>query len=448
MEFINRGSELDFLEKQYKKPTASLIPIYGRRRVGKSRLITEFVKDKEHVYHLAAQESKQEQVKNFKNTIAKKLEDEYLQRAKISDWKDLFAYLKNNPPKEKLIIAIDEVTFIIKRNKAFPSYLQKFWDTYLKETDTTLILCGSLVGMMKESILNYSSPLYGRRSGQIHLKQLKPMHLNERINNLEKTIRFYSIFGGIPKYYEVIDLDKTFQEVVDYTLQPENLFFEEGTFLLGQEFKELGNYNSILKSISRGNTELSNIANDIGMKSRPLSNYLDKLFTLGFVKREKPVTNTQKRYRGYRYYLNDNFMDYWFKFIFPNRNYIEERTFEYKDIEEKLELFISKKFEDICRDTLYKKYNKVGRWWYKNSEIDIVALNENTDEIMFGECKWSDNVNAKALYRDLKTKKGEVRWNNEDRKEKYALFARSFKTDITEDEIACFDLKKMESAMK
>lgn len=426
MRFLDREEELTFLEKEWERGRASFIPIYGRRRTGKTRLMHEFLKDKEHVYHLASQESKGEQVNSFKESLAQSLDDDFLKQTEMRDWKDLFSYMKKNLVKEKrFAIAIDEITYIIKRNDSFPSYLQDLWDNFLKDTNMMLLLCGSLIGLMKESVLAHSSPLYGRRSGQVHLKPLSPRTLNELIMNEKKTVRLYSLFGGIPKYYEMIDYEKDFDQIVDSILKPESLFFEEGTFLLGQEFKELGNYNSILKSISKGNTESSDIANEIGMETRKLSNYLDKLYELGFVLKERPITVTKKRYRGYHYRLKDNFLDFWFKFVFPNRSQIEERNFDHSEIQNKLKKFVSKKFEDICRKEVAKDYKKVGRWWHKEEEIDIVGLDEENRKIAFAECKWSKNKVDGNVLRDLKSKSEKVRWHNENREEKYYLFSRS-----------------------
>lgn len=446
MRFLDREEELSFLEDEWEKDRASFIPIYGRRRTGKTRLMHEFLKDKEHVYHLASQESKGEQVNSFKKSLAQSLDDEFLKQTEMRDWKDLFSYLKKNLDKEeRFAIAIDEITYIIKRNKSFPSYLQDLWDNFLKETNIMLLLCGSLVGLMKESVLSHSSPLYGRRSGQIHLKPLAPHTLNEVIKNEEKAVQLYSILGGIPKYYEMIDYKKDFSEIINTILKPESLFFEEGTFLLGQEFKELGNYNSILKSISKGNTRLSNIANEIGMDTRKLSNYLDKLYELGFVIKEKPITVTKKRYRGYNYRLKDNFLDFWFKFVFPNRSQIEERSFSYSEIHNKMNKFISKKFEDICKKEVAKDYKKVGKWWYKSNEIDIVGLDEEDRSIAFGECKWTKNRIDENVLRDLKNKSKKVRWHDDDRKEKYYLFSKSgftqdFRAIGEKDEVILHDL--------
>ncbi len=434
MRFLDRDSELSFLEKEYEKNRASFIPIYGRRRIGKTRLMNKFMNNKKSIYYLAAQESKEEQAKGFRLTIANELQDEFLKQSSINNWKDLFSYLQNNLDKsEKLVIAIDEVTYMIKRDKSFPSYLQRFWDEFLKNTNTMLILSGSLVGLMKESILNHSSPLYGRRTGQIHLKNLKPRNIHKLTKNPEKTVKIYSILGGVPKYYEEINLNKSYPEIINDLLKPESFFYEEGTFLLGQEFKTLGNYNSILKSISKGNTELAKISNNIGIETKKLSNYLNTLYELSLIKKEKPITNTKKNYRGYKYRMKDNFLHFWFKFIFPNRNHIERRNLNYNNIKEELKLFTSKKFEDVCKNHTKENYGKVGKWWYKEDEIDIVGLNQNKKEILLGECKWRNKKTGKKTYYQLKEKAEKVRWNQDNRTEEYAIYSKKgFKDELKE----------------
>lgn len=433
MKFLNRERELTKLEQEWASSSSSFIPIYGRRRVGKSRLITHFLQDKEHVYYLAAQESSKEQVKELKELFARKLGDEFLLESNITDWKSLFTYLKNNLGDKKIIIALDEVTYLIRSDRSLPSYLQKFWDEFLKDSNIMLILSGSLVGLMKESILEHSSPLYGRRSGQIHLQPLGLGPLIQFSQRMEQAINLYSVCGGVPKYYEQIDFADKFQDTINKMLTPESFFFQEGTFLLTQEFKELGNYNSILKSISKGNTELAKISNDIGLESRKMSNYLDTLHELGFIKKVKPITSSKKRYRGYRYFLKDNFLDFWFRFIFPNRSHIESGNFSYDNIEQKLKQFVSKKFEELCRDSLRGHYEKVGTWWYKENEIDLVGLDEANTKILLGECKWSENkVGIETLKNSEKTAQL-VDWNKNSRKVSYALFSKSgFKQDLME----------------
>lgn len=436
MEFLNRKSELETLNSAYQD--GGFVPIYGRRRVGKTRLIQEFMEDKNSVYYLAAQEPSTQQVKEFKELMADHLDDSYLKESSISGWKQLFSYLKQNiDPNKQQTIIIDEVTYIIRRNDSFPSYLQKFWDGFLKDSNTSLVLSGSLIGLMKESILNRSSPVYGRRTAQIKLKPLNINDLNHLFSDFEKTVKVYSLLDGIPKYYEELDLDKSFEEVVNQMLDPDSFFYEEGLFLLTQEFKQLGNYNAILRSISKGIHKAPKIANDIGMETRQIYNYLDKLYEIGLIGKEKPVTDQGSNSRGQRYYIEDNFTRFWFKTIFPERSRIQSKNIEFEDVQNKVKHLTSQVFEQVCRQKIRAEgdYRKVGRWWYKQHEIDLIGINQREEKILFGESKWTNEQVGLKLLKDLEEKSEKVRWKNKkSRKEKYALFSKNgFKKELREE---------------
>ncbi|MFB6209191.1 MAG: ATP-binding protein [Candidatus Nanohaloarchaea archaeon] len=432
MEFLNREAELETLNSIYEK--GGFLPIYGRRRIGKTRLIQEFFSDKKGVYYLAAQEPEGQQVEEFKNLMAEHLEDDFLEESDISDWKQLFNYLEQNMDTEnKRSIIIDEVTYIIKRSESFPSYLQKFWDGFLKDSDTSLILSGSLIGLMKESILNRSSPVYGRRSAQINLRPLEINHLQHLFDGFEKTIKVYSVLGGVPKYYEEANYSYDFSEMINEMLEPDSFFFEEGFFLLSQEFKELGQYNAILRSISQGQHEAPEIANDIGMDNRQIYNYLDKLYEIGLVERQKPVTKEGSG-RGQRYYVKDHFTRFWFKTIFPERSRIQSRKTGFRHVKKKVKHLTGQTFEELSREATAKQgeYQKTGRWWYREDEIDVVALNEESERILFGEAKWTNQKVGMKMLTDLEEKSQKVRWHDqESRNEEYALFSKNgFRDDL------------------
>lgn len=434
VEFLNRENEIAALEGAYRD--GGFVPIYGRRRVGKTRLIEEFMEGKAGVYYLAAQEPTREQVTEFKALLAEELGDDYLWDAEMTSWKELFSYLSGNADLGKMVLAIDEATYVIRKDASFPSQLQKFWDGYLKDTDTCLLLSGSMVGLLRDTVLSHSSPLYGRRTGQIHLRPLRFGDILPLMSDVEKTVKLYSVFGGIPKYYEEIDIEDSFTEIIDHALRPESFFYEEGTFLLTQEFKELGNYNSILKALSRGRRETGEIADSLGDDSRKVASYLDTLHEVGLIRKEKPVTSTKKRFRGHRYAIEDNFLDFWFTFVFRNRSRIQRHRLSYTDIDRELNRHIARKFEEVCRERVEESgdYGLVGRWWYGEDEIDIVALDEAGGEILLGEAKWTAEPVGTDLLRRLEEKAGRVRWGDEDRNEVYALFSKGDFTETLVDE--------------
>ena len=203
--FVNRTKELDTLEKQYKSNNSSLVIVYGRRRVGKTSLINEFLKrHNDTLYFLATEESEIQNLNAFKLQVAGYTNNELLKSASV-DWLAVFKTLVNYKTETKKIIVIDEFQYIGKANSAFPSIMQKVWDTLLANENIMLILCGSLISLMKSQTLDYGSPLYGRRTAQIKLKQIAFKHYGEFYNDItaEQLVPFYAVTGGVPKYIEV-----------------------------------------------------------------------------------------------------------------------------------------------------------------------------------------------------------------------------------------------------
>lgn len=462
MRFVNRKKELEHLEKEYSNNKANFIVIYGRRRIGKTRLIEEFIKNKKTIYYLASQEADFQQIQEFKNLIYDQLKDDFLKENRFESWPLLFSYLEKIWPKnEKIILAIDEITYIIKQNPSFTSYLQKFWDNFLSKTNTTLILSGSLVGLLIESILSHNSPLYGRRTSQIHLKEFTFKDSLEFMKNkdIEDQIKFYSVTGGVAKYLLLINQNENFKDFLqNKVLNKEGFFSKEGIFFLTQEFKEPSTYLNILKAISFGNSKLNEISNYTGLDGKKISSYLDILINLGIIKKEIPITENKEKFRGAIYKLKDNFLKFWHRFIYSNRSYIELGKEEelYNKIINDINANVGFIFEDICKQFLKNDYldYKFGTWWgsyrereiRKTAEIDIVGINDK--EIMFCECKWQENVDAEKIYNELKEKSKLVNWNNEKKTEHYIIFAKSFKNKIKKENLKLYDLKDIEKMLK
>ena len=435
--FVDRKEELSFLEKEFRKKKASFVVIYGRRRVGKTELIREFIKGKKAIYFLATQEDEELLKKEFQNIAYKVTGSSFLKPENSLNWDDIFRIISTTF-NEKVIIAIDEFQNMVLTNPAFPSILQKIWDNILKDKNIMLILCGSLIGMMYESTLSYSSPLYGRRTGQINLQPIPFKYykdfFNYKIDEME-LIKYYSITGGVPKYIEMVDLSKDIYKMIEEDILDKNSFlFEEPFFLLENELKETGNYFSILKTIALGNRKLSSIAARSGIKQQSLSYYLKVLSDMEIVKREVPATekNPQKSKRGL-YFIKDHFLDFWFKFVYPNLSFLEIGEKDYvveevkKHFEEKHVSFV---YEDICiektkeynsKEVFPVKFQKIGRWWDKHEEIDIVGIHDGKAKL-FGECKYTKKPVGFEIYYSLVEKSKKV----SDAKEKYyILFSKS-----------------------
>ena len=176
MRFIGRQSELETLEREYQRD-GGFVVVYGRRRVGKTTLIKEFIRNKNAFYFLATTEVESQSMKRFAGVLGRGMKNPMLTRATFHDWVDLFQTLADYQPEEKKVLVIDEFPYLVKTNAAFPSILQNIWDEFLKDSNVMLILCGSLIGMMQKYALSYDSPLYGRRTAQIRLMPLSFMDI-------------------------------------------------------------------------------------------------------------------------------------------------------------------------------------------------------------------------------------------------------------------------------
>ena len=445
--FVGRLKELEYLNEEYEKQESSLIILYGRRRIGKTSLIKEFGKNKNMTYFLATEESEIQNMENFKNTIIESTKNKLLEAIKVDDWSLLFNMLLSNNTKEKRVIVIDEFQYLGKINSAFPSIFQKIWDEILKDKNIMVILCGSLINMMESQTLNYNSPLYGRRTGQIKLKQISfrnyKQFYNKKLTERE-LVEKYAVTGGVPKYIESFnESSDIFKEIKEQVMSKQSFLYEEPYFLLQNEVSEVGSYFSIIKSIAAGNRKLGNIASNLGINPTNLSKYLQTLINLDILEREVPITeeNIEKSKKG-QYKIKDNFIAFWFQFIYPNKALLEMGKDEavLKKIKSNfIDNNVSYIYEDVCREKMWDlndekikvTFDKIGRWWDANHEIDIVGLNSDGNEIIFGECKYykNDKKMDERVFYELKEKTKYVDWKKDNRKEYFILFSISGYTD-------------------
>ncbi len=445
--FINREYELAALNEQYAADGASLTVLYGRRRVGKTTLIKEFIKDKRALYFLASEENETVGMKNFTQVLSEYTGQEYLKNASFENWKDLFEIFLTYNQNEKKLLIIDELPYMVNVNPAFPSILQWVWDTWFINQNVMLILCGSLVNMMEKHTLNYNSPLYGRRTGQIKLKQIDFMHYDRFYENMSyrDLVEHYAVTGGVPKYIELFDGKKNlFDEVERLMLTPLGLLFEEPEFLLRREVEEIGSYFSIIKSIAAGNRKPGKISTDIGVKQTSLPKYMKTLIDLDILEREVPVTeNNPEKSKMSLYQIKDNFLRFWFRFVYPERARIElgQSAYVLERIKANfIDSHVAYIYETVCRSELWRfaiagdlQFNKLGRWWNSKEEIDIVALDSTGDDIVFAECKYRTQPTDSDVFYNLLRKKELVPWNKDMRREKFVLFSISgFTNRLTE----------------
>jgi AAA+ ATPase superfamily predicted ATPase len=449
--FVDREEELAFLEEQRERKAASFVVIYGRRRVGKTALISRFLETRRGLYFLTTEESEAQNRTAFRLLAAEFSGNELLASSNTEDWFLIFKTLLEYAPvharpaggpgrKERLVIAIDEFQYLAKVNPAFPSILQKIWDSLLVSKNVMLILCGSSISMMESAVLSYSSPLYGRRTGQIRLGQIPFSHYGAFFpgKTLRELVERYAVTGGVPKYIEFFHGGSLYNGIRKNILTTSGFLYNEPAFLLQKEVSEIGSYYSLIKVIAAGNHKLSQIASVLELKQTGLSKYLNTLITLGILEREVPVTeeNAEKSKRGL-YRIKDNFLRFWFRFVFPRMGYIESgRAGEVlEQIKENfIDGHVSYVWEYICREQMWNvdlqkiwgfSIDRCGRYWDKRCEIDLVAYNSRGREMIFGECKFSLKKTGLELLKALEEKAPEVSWKKEQRRNYYILFSIS-----------------------
>ena len=444
--FVGRQKEIALLENEWNKTNGKLIILYGRRRIGKTRLITEFISDKKGIFYFAQDTSPRIQIAGLQEKIAEFTGDEILRTLEIKDWDQLFGYLAKNCPDERFYLAIDEFSYLIKNDRSILSTLQKYWDTFFSSSNIFIILSGSMLGLMSEMVLSHASPLYGRRSRDMLLEGLPFSASREFLNmSFQEALETYMILGGVPEYLlkaseytDILDfVEKEFFDKFGY-------FYREPYFIISQEFKELKTYFSILNSIAFGNTKPTEFANFVGVDARKIYPYLENLIRLEFIERRVSVFGNQKK--GI-YLIKDQVFDFWFNFVFKYKGDIEKEVFELKNDE--MPTYFGKKFETFVEQEvihhLIPDFRKIGRWWHKGEEIDLLALNEDERKIAFIECKWQnvDRRKSEHILTDLKRKATLVKWKNDERGELYGIIAKKIegKERLREEGYLAFDLE-------
>ena len=422
MDFIGRTSELATLNAELEHGSGFVV-IYGRRRVGKTTLIKEFIKDKRAFYFLATTESEAQSMKRFAGELSRTTKNPMLSKVTFTDWLNLFQVVADDHPDEKKVLVIDEFPYLVKTNPDFPSILQNAWDEVLKDHNVMLILCGSLISMMKKHALAYDSPLYGRRTAQIRLMPLQFTDVYAAQNlSFEQAVEQYAITGGVPKYMEFFQTEEPLVEQIRRVVLSKNSFlYEEPDFLLNEEVQTPINYFSVLKAISDGNHKLSKISMTMEQDTSAITPYLKTLIDLGFVIKNVPITEKNpERSRKSLYYVSDNFIRFWFRYVYPFKGELELDNQQIvldemgKDFKQK---FVAFAYESICRNIFAELCRKgqidfapsrIGSYWRNDNEgdteIDVAAVDNQHKRLFLGECKYHTKPVDVAVYSALQEK--------------------------------------------
>lgn len=441
--FVNREKEKEQINTLIARKGFEFAVFYGRRRVGKTRLVLECIKEKKHIYYLAVEK---DNLRYFLSKVSEQFPE--IKNFK-EDWEVILDFLKDKIE----ILVIDEFQNLLKEDKGLISVFQRIVDTSLKESSLKFFVLGSSISLISSYVLSEPSPLYGRKTFSSKIRPLEFAHLSKFFPKSD-FIELAHIFGfadGMPYYLEKIQTP--FWTWLDSELKNPTFIKDELNFIIRYEFEEVGTYKLILEAIANGKCTVGEIKDFARLQRTDISSYLLKLLETEFIERRVPITKREKSKLG-RYFIKDQFVAFWFRFIAPNLSSIEEGIISPKTIETQYSQYMGFVFEKICKQLLIRlikrsrfSYDKVGSWWHKDVEIDLIAINQDKKEVLFVECKWEDDVNANLILDRLKEKSKSFEWNKNIRKERFAIFARSLKNKEKvkiEENVLLFDIKEIE----
>ncbi|MCL1794828.1 MAG: ATP-binding protein [Oscillospiraceae bacterium] len=413
--FVGREKELAALNNLYDEDIFQMVVMYGRRRIGKTTLISEFISDKPAIFFTAQEVNDALNLSRFSQKIYNFF-DVPESAGAFPDWNDAFEFLAKKAKGRRFVLAFDEFPYAAAANRSLKSVLQTATDHYFKNTGLFLILCGSHMGFMENEVLGYKSPLFGRRTAQIKLEGFDYYDAGKMLGafDAEDKLKFYACIGGTPHYLAQIKANESFEDNIKRLyFDISGYLYNEPVMLLHQELREPAMYNSIITAIAGGASKQSEIAAKIKEDSTKVNKYLHTLVNLQIIDKIYPFGENPQNSRKGIYRIADNCYDFWYSFVFSNRPEIESGNGDFvADAEifgEKLSSYIGKPpFETICLQYLQRaNRNKIlpfiatsfGSWWRNDpkekaqADFDVIAANRSKKQIVLGECKWKNEIN-------------------------------------------------------
>lgn len=414
VKFVDREEELNFLEKLCSGERAHLVIVYGRRRVGKTRLLLELLSRKPGLYFYIPLGGSDTVLAELSRVV----EGELFRGFRFPDFSSFLEYVAKKLEKGGLVV-LDEFQRLAEVEGAI-SLLQKYWDERFSRLRGTLVLSGSTVGVIERVALRGDAPLYGRRTAVLKLEPLRFRALADWFARYEPLdlVKTYGVFGGTPAYLELVDEGESPEEnAIKLVLSKRGPLHEEPLFLLLEELRSPARYLDVLTAASQGKRTLSEIASAAGIPRENLTTYLATLEQLGLIERERPVLSKGRSL----YSIRDPFFAFWFRFVHPNKSLLErglEREL-WASIAADFNAYLGWVFEKIAVEHVVSearagllpfKLDTLGRWWSRGEEVDIVAASTREGVGALIEVKWADLScrEARSALRRLSEKGAQV----------------------------------------
>lgn len=419
MEFLDRKDEITELKRVLNPATlAKFVVVYGRRRLGKSTLIKR-VLSADDVYYMAGDLVDNVQLEMLQELLSHKFPE--IGMAKFSGWEELFLML-NRLTEHQFTLCLDEFPYMVKHSPELPSILQRILDT--KTLKYNLVICGSSQRMMQEMILSQSEPLYGRADAILDVRPIPLPYLQEGLHlDAISTIEEYSIWGGVPRYWELREEYESLEDAIrGMLLGPTTVLYDEPKKLFLDDMKVTVQSESLMAVIAGGANRLSEIASRMGREATSLSAPIDRLIQMTYIRREIPFGDSPKKSKKGIYRINDPMMDFYYSFIMPNMSSLARgrKNIVMEEIDRDFSGYVSQHWEHLCREAVSgnimfgHRWREAGRWWgsvpgeekgtFKEMEFDVVAESTDGKALLVGECKWTNPEIASELRRKLLNK--------------------------------------------
>ena len=427
--FIGRERELQSLEAVYAKDGFGMTIIYGRRRVGKSTLITEFIKGKKSIFYTATKVGADRNLELFAKQVLDVVDPDYSGVA-FSSLENVLDILTKKLSKfdEKVILVIDELPYWAEKDEALLSILQKYIDTQWLDKRLMLILCGSALSFMEKKVLSEKSPVFGRRESQIKLEAFNYRDSALFVPNYspEDKAVCYGVTGGVAKYLAMIDPSKSLDDNIKRLFfNTDGYLFDETKNLLTQEFADVTLVNNIIEQVASGENSLNIISSKVREKDTTVLYSLEKLIDVGLVEKKKCITE-EKNKKKTQYVLRDHMFKFWYEFIPKAISVIEmgqgDLYYE-KIVKTQLHAFMGSVFEEMCRYYTLEQgiqgafgsfltetgtwwgveqlKDDTGKWYQQATDIDVVGLSTVDNTAVIGECKFKNEKIDKGIYETL-----------------------------------------------
>ncbi|MCI6893244.1 MAG: ATP-binding protein [Bacteroidales bacterium] len=414
MEFVDRIDEATRLKDALAREKASLVVMYGRRRLGKSTLIKRVLTYND-VYFLADRSEGQHQRALLAKVIAQIFPD--FDKLTYPDWESMFRAINYRADK-RFTLCLDEFPYLVEQSPELPSVLQKLVDE--KQLKYNFVLCGSSQNMMYGLFLDSTAPLYGRADEIMRLAPIRLPYIREALRlDAINAIEEYAVWGGVPRYWELRENRNSLDDALWHNiLSGSGTLYEEPIKLFQDDVKDIVKTSTIMSYIGTGANRLSEIAARCNEPATNLSRPLKKLIDLGFLEKDVPFGIDEKNAKKSLYKIADPFMAFYYQFVVPNRSFIElgRRLPIEQALTAHFSKYVSMQWEKLCRDAVTGNlvkgivYGKAKRWWgsvlnedKKPEQVEFDVMTESLDKrfLLVGECKWTAKENGKLLTAEL-----------------------------------------------